>query len=55
MIWYALHQTSREVVAQAEGFCNCSDNARKAFPDADIHGSVAPYFLTTDKDFWQKK
>ncbi len=54
MIWYALDSKSREVLVEAEGFCNCSDKVGAMFPEQEP-GSVAPYFLTTDKDFWKLK
>lgn len=48
MTWYAIHSTTNQLVAEAEGFVDCSDRAMKACPwGNDKKGEVAPYFLTT--------
>lgn len=52
MIWYAIKRETNEVIAEAEGFCNCSDAALKVMPEwAEVPGSVAPYFISTHKDW----
>lgn len=55
MTWFAIHQVTREIVASAESFIECSDKAWKAIPwGYDPKGEVAPYFLTTDATFFTK-
>jgi hypothetical protein len=56
MTWFAIHSDSREIVATGESYMECSNNAHSKLQwGTDLKGEVAPYFLTTDKDFFAIK